>query len=394
MQDLQDHKLTEKENERIFNEDVKPYLMAISGKELKPSAEPVMVIVGGQPGAGKSRSIDSVRMDLDRQGGALEIAADDLRKFHPKNDELMQKDDRTAANYTHADATIWAEKAERFARQERYNVLLEGTLKTPENAANKLAEYKKAGYFVEVRVIAVREETSWQGVVERYEQQKAHAGAGRMTPKEVHDTATSGVLASVEKIESEKLADRVRVDRRGAEEIYSNSLVGPETTKDWSKPPAARQAIEDERSRPLTLAESRDRMISLDTVEALQARPGRNASDVEVLVVATLRAAALKEHEQVITRDQNLNAAEIFRQQNKTVGVEMNPKLLGAYSQLDNVEHQAKTHGINRDQIPLVQNILREKIASQIEKGNYPQAAVREAKISTERVPREPELER
>lgn len=124
MADRQDHKLTEAQNEQIFRRDILPYLLATSG-ELKPSEAPVMVIVGGQPGAGKSRSIDSVKLDLISQGGVLEIAADDLRKFHPKNDELMMKDDRTAADFTHSDASLWAEKAERFARNQRYNVLLE-----------------------------------------------------------------------------------------------------------------------------------------------------------------------------------------------------------------------------------------------------------------------------
>ena len=130
-------------------------------------------------------------------------------------------------------------------------MLIEGTLKTPENAAAKLAEYRDAGYFVEARVIAVHERTSWQGVVGRYEQQKEDAGIGRMTPKSVHDAAVTGVLASVEKIETEKLADRVRIDRRGAEQIYSNTL---KADGNWERPPAARQHIEAERDKPLSLA--------------------------------------------------------------------------------------------------------------------------------------------
>lgn len=375
MSDRQEYRLSEAENEKIFQNDVKQYLLATASLGLSRSEEPTMVIVGGQPGAGKSRSIDSVRLDLERSGGVMEIAADDLRKFHPKNDELMQKDDRTAADFTHADASAWAEKAERFAREQKFNVLIEGTLKTPENAAAKLAEYREAGYFVEARVIAVHERTSWQGVVGRYEQQKEDAGVGRMTPKPVHDAAVAGVLASVEKIETEKLADRVRIDRRGAEQIYSNTL---KADGNWERPPAARWHIEVERDKPLTAQQWDAHVAGFDKIDALQQRHGRNATAEEMDMVRQLRTAAALERDRAAVRERDVAAATSFAQEKPEVALAKHPRLAGAYATMQAIETHARDNGLNDKAVQVVQARARENIVKNVEAGNYPDVKIRE----------------
>jgi predicted ABC-type ATPase len=374
MADRQDHQLTEAQNEQIFRRDILPYLLATSG-ELKPSEAPVMVIVGGQPGAGKSRSIDSVKLDLTSQGGVLEIAADDLRKFHPKNDELMMNDDRTAADFTHSDASLWAEKAERFARDQRYNVLLEGTLKTPDNAAAKLAEYRQAGYFIEARIIAVHERSSWQGVVSRYEQQRADAGAGRMTPKPVHDAAVRGILITIEKIETEKLVDRVRIDRRGAEQIYSNAL-SPDG--EWQSPPGGAKAITAERDRPLTAPQWDAFVAGLDRIDALQNRHGRHASLEELLEVRQLREMAVKQRDLAVISARDLDAAARFKTDPPELAAAKHPKLVEAYAVLSALEKHAQSQGIQGAKFKDMQTQARALIASNIAAGRYPVLNTRE----------------
>jgi len=175
MSDRLEHKLSEALNERLFREKVVPFLLDEARKKgltPHPSEHPTMVMVGGQPGAGKSKSMGAVESEFRGRGGVLTIAADDLRDFHPKNTLLMLANDRTAADYTHADASRWAEKAEAYARAHRYNVLLEGTLKTPESTLQRLGEYREAGYTTEVRIVATDQRLSWQNVIGRYERQK------------------------------------------------------------------------------------------------------------------------------------------------------------------------------------------------------------------------------
>ena len=161
--------LSEIENERIFRARILPKQLERAGSGLHPVEHPTMVIIGGQPGAGKSRTMGGVERELTHQGGALKISPDDFREYHPAFKKLNIANDRTSSSFTHEDAGIWAEKLEKYAREHKLNVILEGTLRTPENAAARLGEYKAAGYTTDVRVVATNERTSWQSVHSRYE---------------------------------------------------------------------------------------------------------------------------------------------------------------------------------------------------------------------------------
>jgi len=367
--------LTPEENEKIFQEDIKPYLLATATPGITSSDAPVMVMVGGQPGAGKSRSIASVRLDLEKRGGVMEIAADDLRKFHPKHDALMRADDRTAASFTHADASLWAEKAERFARSQRMNVLLEGTMKTPENTATKIAEYRQDGYFVEARVIAATAMTSWQGAVSRYEQQKAIAGAGRWCPKEVHDAAVAGVSATVRKLEEERAVDRLRIDRRGAEQIYSNAL---KPDGQWHHQPAGARVLDNERNRPPTARQLDEYVATWDKVAALQDRPERNATATELQEVERLRREGAAMRDAALLRERDAAAAAALRYSAPKEAVAQHPRLAGAYGALQAMDQRAQAQGLDDRQRSVVVERARELMAMNIEKGRYPAVDVRD----------------
>lgn len=59
--------------------------------------QPVVVIVGGQPGAGKTWISDLVQAALDRRGGAVRIGRDLYKAAHSRYAELLADDVRTAA---------------------------------------------------------------------------------------------------------------------------------------------------------------------------------------------------------------------------------------------------------------------------------------------------------
>jgi hypothetical protein len=144
--------LSEAENERIFRNEILPKWLNDAGPHLHPVEHPQMVIIGGQPGAGKSRTMGGVESELSGRGSALKISPDEFREKHPAFKQLNAINDRTSSTFTHEDAGIWAEKLEKYAREHKLNVILEGTLRTPENAVARLQEYKAAGYTTDVRV--------------------------------------------------------------------------------------------------------------------------------------------------------------------------------------------------------------------------------------------------
>lgn len=54
--------------------------IAIRGKKLQPHDAPQVAFIGGQPGSGKSRTINNV---LKNMGDGLAIDSDELRLLHP-----------------------------------------------------------------------------------------------------------------------------------------------------------------------------------------------------------------------------------------------------------------------------------------------------------------------
>ena len=264
------YRLSETQHQAIFEQDIKPDLFAGA----KPSNQPVAVIFGGQPGAGKSAAVDSAIRELGPRGGAVQIIGDDLRAYHPHYARLMERDDKTAAFYTDRDTGQWVEKAIAEAKAQRVNLVIEGTMRDGNKVAATMESLRAAGYEIDARALAVNPRLSEQGILQRYENQKADRGTGRMTTPEAHQAAYDGMPATLERIERDKLADRVTIYRRGAEAIYSNELQGGQ----WAREPQARAVVESERTRTMTLQERRDYAQGFDRLAEQLARPERQAS--------------------------------------------------------------------------------------------------------------------
>ena len=94
------YRLSETEHQRIFVNRIQPDLF---GKVFF-AKNPVAVILGGQPGAGKSASIFAAVNELAKHGGAVKILGDELRSCHPQYQNLLEEDDKTAAFYTDRDS--------------------------------------------------------------------------------------------------------------------------------------------------------------------------------------------------------------------------------------------------------------------------------------------------
>jgi len=237
-----EYTLSEQDHQSIFEKGIIPDLFA----RVVASENPVAVIFGGQPGAGKSASVDNAIKELKSFGGAVLIEGDALRDFHPMYQKLMDKDDKTAAFYTDRDSGKWVEKSIAYAKEKRFNLVIEGTMRNPDVVEATMKNLREAGYEIDARALAVPWQLSEQGIIQRYENQKLDRGVGRMTTPEAHKAAYDGMLNTLDRIERDKLADRIIISRRGDETIYSNVL----ENGFWKQTPQARLAVETERSRP------------------------------------------------------------------------------------------------------------------------------------------------
>jgi len=282
--DPEQYRLTESEHQAIFEAKIKPTLFAGTIS----SDRPVAIVFGGQPGAGKSAAVAAAENELESRGGSVLIEGDALRDYHPGYARLMLEDDSTAAFYTDRDSGRWVEKAIAHAKEQRVNLVIEGTMRNPDVVASTMKSLREAGYEIDARALAVTWQLSEQGILQRYENQKADRGVGRMTTPEAHQAAYDGMLHTLERIEREKLADRVTIYRRGNEAIYSNTLENGQ----WKHEPQARIAVEAERERPLTLVERKEHADGFDKIANLMSRSERQASAEEIHRIKILRHQA------------------------------------------------------------------------------------------------------
>ncbi len=254
----------------IYERYIRPQVFA----DAVTQESPKVVVFGGQPGAGKSRSVDDVVASFDGRGGCVQVIGDDLRGYHPRYQELLSQDDKTAAFFTDGDTGRWVEMCLRDAREMRVNVVVEGTMRSHEVVSRTLHDFRAAGYATEARVLAVNLMLSEQGILQRYEFQKADRGVGRMTTERAHLDAYYGLPVTVEVIERDKLADRVMVLKRGGGVLYENAL----DSGNWISPPQAKEYIERERSRPMSFTELREYAEAYDRLLSMQSK--RTDTDV------------------------------------------------------------------------------------------------------------------
>ncbi len=203
----------------LFESRIKPELDA----QVQPGAmtgreRPVIIFTGGQPGAGKSHANAMAKYD---RPSLVEIVGDDFRAHHPEYDRLMREDPLGMPDFTAQASGQWVGMSADYTRSQRMDTLLEATLRQPDVVARTMAEFKKAGYEVELHVVAVPAEISRIGTVNRYAGQVREQGAGRWTPSAAHDVAAAAVPGTMKTLLDSGLVDRLVLVARNGDELYS-----------------------------------------------------------------------------------------------------------------------------------------------------------------------------
>lgn len=230
---------------------VEQAILTAATKGAVRQARPVVVVVGGQPGAGKTEIADLVQAALDCRGGAVRVCRDLYKAAHPHYGALLAADVRTAGARVRPDTRRWQAAVEDHVRAYRFDAVVESALADAGDFRTSAAAYRRAGHRTEVVAVATAEALSQLGIVDRF-LTEAVDGGGRYVSWENHDSCAGGMLATLAVIESEQLADRITVVRRDGTVLYDNEL----TDGTWRRRPAADRAVSYERARPWTARET------------------------------------------------------------------------------------------------------------------------------------------
>lgn len=248
------HRLTPDVHEQIFRERIVPELLS----NAVPQQYPVLILLGGQPGIGKSSTKGAIHEALAGVGGALDFSADLMRPYHEKFTDLLRGDERVLRDLDTAidqDVRLWVDKALAYTINRRVNVIFDSNLANPSRAHTITSQFTAAEYETEVMFVAGASALSRLGVLQRYQRQIESQGVGAYCPPEIHDRNYQGVLDTAGLIDiGEIMVDAVHVYRRGGgAPLHTNHREG---LGHWVVQPAARQTIIDERARPWSNAES------------------------------------------------------------------------------------------------------------------------------------------
>ena len=282
--------------------EVSKYAMESAYKDVERDAltrteakdNPKAIVLGGQPGSGKSALAAEAAREFRGNGGAVVIDADRMREENPRYKQLSKEDPQNAADRTHKEAGEWATRLTMAAVEGRRNLVVDGTMRSPENIRELTNRLKENGYEVEARVMAVNPETSMTRARLRFEEQVAERGTGRFVNREQHDAAYTGMVESVRSLEREKLADTVRLYDANQRPVYENK----QERGEWQKAPEAAQALQQERSREWTHAERRDYVSALYEINTL-AKQREGVRDNVSYTVGTVASGESKEYQNV-----------------------------------------------------------------------------------------------
>lgn len=211
--------LTEAQLRQIFDEQICPELYEF-GAASRSETTLLLVMVGGQPGAGKSRAIQRVAAV---HPGIVEVIGDDLRSYHPDYRRLMRDDPLQMPAATAQASGRWVGMAIEYLRERRRNTLIETTLRQPGVVRRTVAGFRQAGYRTELHVVAVPVEVSRLGTISRYVGQVEESGAGRWTSAAAHDTASAAVSGTVVELVGAGAIDHVSIENRRGEAYYEAS---------------------------------------------------------------------------------------------------------------------------------------------------------------------------
>ena len=184
------YSLNDEEFQKYFNQ---AYNTIIAGK--RPSENKTLIIVGGQPGAGKTRLLPIAKMELKNNVAIVDF--DELKAFHPNYLEVCSKYNEVAHSILHSDANKVKNMILDKLIAEKYNVIYEGALRDTEGFIEFAKKFKEKGYSIKLDILAVPKLESYCSETLRYALSLIQQITPRWVNKNAHDAAYEGVTRTV-----------------------------------------------------------------------------------------------------------------------------------------------------------------------------------------------------
>lgn len=267
-----------------LNEQVEIFYQRLTQNKT-PTREPWAILTGGQPGSGKS-SIEK-RVNYISSNFVF-LNTDEFRDSHPRYEDIKKEYGSDHPKHTAQWAGAITEALIERLAKEKYNLLIEGTLRTtevPEQTAHRL---RTNGYKVDLYVMAVKPEVSFTGTITRFFQGLQNDNNGRAVDKKHHDLVVSRLQENLIYLAKKKRFDEIVVCNRAGE-----------LTRSQNNPDEITAAINHEWSRPLTEKEAQDLCRQQAFVyQMLKAEQQKEVSKINEAIITEMRSFLEKQRGQ------------------------------------------------------------------------------------------------
>ena len=212
----------QKNNELLLSEEEfnKAYqkIKQMVTKNKKPVKFPICITLGGQPGAGKSNIYNIAKKRF--SNNIVELDCDAFRVFHPYYNQIKNmfgKDDAFKTNpFVFKVVDLLIEELS----EEKYNLIIESSLNSPNSALQNGKTLPPKGYKVELHIMATPKDVSWKGTIDRYNRELKKGGSPRAVSKEFHDNVVKNIVHSLSVVKESGLMSNILIFDRNKKCLY------------------------------------------------------------------------------------------------------------------------------------------------------------------------------
>ncbi|MGV9567785.1 zeta toxin family protein [Streptomyces sp. NPDC003480] len=226
-----------------------------------PQDQPVATVLSAPPGAGKTVLAQQIRTAYPEGSQPVAIDVDAFRKFHPDYLRLRaEHGPQGADDLVQAQARIWFESAIDHLVEQQSHLIVEHGLRDREVTDRLLTRLAaeadgRAPYRIEAALLGTPAAMSELGILERYQLGYETTGQGRIVAAELHDQRYAHQVVIADWLDADPRVRAVAVYQRGsAEPVHRNERLANGELR-W--PVATRSVLEEVRTRPLDLEQSR-----------------------------------------------------------------------------------------------------------------------------------------
>ena len=191
------------EVEKIFNEKKNLYMKFCSS-----SSNPICILLGGQPAAGKSYLTFIAEKDWGIK--FLKVNGDEYRIYHPDHEKFI-KNAKKYSEETQLFSNVFTEGFINEACNNKINIIVEGTMRTPDTTLNTANKFKNAGFLIYAYIIAAPAIVTELGIYERYQLECYSKGYGRLADIKIHNEAVAGLIKTVDMLYDNKSVDKISI---------------------------------------------------------------------------------------------------------------------------------------------------------------------------------------